>query len=107
MTLYLPKLSFNANAVVNGRFVKCILFKLVKQPGYVRIVEREINIMDTKTHHLIIKPQSAATACGKVIIAYYPLSNTAMLEEAGQEPIKVTVGKTFNCQECKERVDKL
>lgn len=60
--------------------------------------------MNTKTHHLIIKPQSAMTACGLEIIAYYPVSNTAMLGEAGKEPINVTVGKVFNCEECKRKV---
>jgi hypothetical protein len=55
-------------------------------------------------HKLIIKPQSAQTACGLTVIAYYPMSNTAMGDEAGQDVFNVTVGKQVTCQKCKERM---
>lgn len=60
--------------------------------------------MDTIIHHLIITSKTARTACGKDIIAYYPLSNSAMLAEVGKEPIITRLSsKGVTCKECKEK----
>lgn len=61
--------------------------------------------IDTRIHYLIVKPQSTKTACGIGIIAYYPMSNSAMTDEAGKDPIRVNVGKQgVDCPECKKKM---
>lgn len=63
--------------------------------------------MDKTIHKLLLERPHAKTACGKVLIAIYTPSYTAMLETAGADPIYVSPDKGVTCKECKEAIDKL
>lgn len=70
-----------------------------------RGVCQEVFSMDMNIHKLVIKPGSAKLLCGEGVIAYYPISNTAMSAEVGKDHYRVTVGsKGITCPKCKEKM---
>lgn len=57
--------------------------------------------LDNKIHKLVIEPMKAHTACGKDVMCFYPMSETALLVEGGQDPIRCSTFKErITCEEC-------
>ncbi len=59
--------------------------------------------MDNKTIHKLLQPKYTETLCGIEVNAIYPVSSSAMVSEAGKDPIRITFFKGVSCKECKER----
>lgn len=57
----------------------------------------------TPIHKLIIRPRSAATACGTRIGAYYPMSDSGLSTD-GRTVLQLTITDTeVTCEKCSER----